>query len=125
MVFRSAGGACVHYHILSSLSRGLFHRAISQSGNAFVTWASQDNPQDQALYYASQMNCLKATMTKTAKCLRGLSSDKIARSQRSAAVITRFQSTTVWHHIKVLVLIRVSIFVGYPPSQICAICAIY
>ncbi|KAJ9574345.1 hypothetical protein L9F63_026009, partial [Diploptera punctata] len=29
----SIGAAYVHYHILSPMSRGLFHRAISQSGS--------------------------------------------------------------------------------------------
>ncbi|XP_059610770.1 esterase B1-like [Phlebotomus argentipes] len=35
----SAGGASVHYHLISELSRGLFHRAIVQSGSAFSNWA--------------------------------------------------------------------------------------
>uniref|UniRef100_A0A1B0GND0 Carboxylic ester hydrolase n=1 Tax=Phlebotomus papatasi TaxID=29031 RepID=A0A1B0GND0_PHLPP len=35
----SAGGASVHYHLISNLSRGLFHRAIIQSGSAFNHWA--------------------------------------------------------------------------------------
>lgn len=30
----SAGSVSVHYHLLSKLSRGLFHRAITQSGTA-------------------------------------------------------------------------------------------
>lgn len=34
----SAGGASSHYHMMSSLSRGLFHRAISQSGTAHCPW---------------------------------------------------------------------------------------
>ncbi|XP_063699557.1 esterase B1-like [Culicoides brevitarsis] len=36
----SAGGASVHYHMISPLSEGLFHRAISFSGSAFNPWAS-------------------------------------------------------------------------------------
>ncbi|KAI4500883.1 hypothetical protein M0802_004094 [Mischocyttarus mexicanus] len=34
----SAGGASVHYHMMSNLSKGLFHRAISQSGTAHCPW---------------------------------------------------------------------------------------
>ncbi|XP_043683852.1 venom carboxylesterase-6-like [Vespula pensylvanica] len=34
----SAGGASVHYHMTSNLSKGLFQRAISQSGNAHCPW---------------------------------------------------------------------------------------
>ncbi|CAL4110165.1 unnamed protein product [Meganyctiphanes norvegica] len=35
----SAGAASVHAHILSPLSKGLFHRSIMQSGNALCPWA--------------------------------------------------------------------------------------
>lgn len=35
----SAGAASVHYHLLSPMSRGLFHRAISESGSALNPWA--------------------------------------------------------------------------------------
>ena len=37
---QQAGGASVHYHMLSPLSRGLFTRAISMSGTALCWWAS-------------------------------------------------------------------------------------
>lgn len=36
---QSAGGASVDFHILSRKSKGLFHRAISQSGTALAVWA--------------------------------------------------------------------------------------
>ncbi|XP_046426320.1 esterase E4-like [Neodiprion fabricii] len=35
----SAGSACVHYHILSPMSAGLFSRAIGQSGSSLNNWA--------------------------------------------------------------------------------------
>lgn len=35
----SAGSASVHYHLLSNLSRHLFHKAILMSGYAFNHWA--------------------------------------------------------------------------------------
>ncbi|XP_066147977.1 juvenile hormone esterase-like [Euwallacea fornicatus] len=37
----SAGAAAVHYHVLSPLSRGLFHKAILQSGAALNPWADE------------------------------------------------------------------------------------
>lgn len=37
----SAGGASVHYHMISDFSKGLFQKAIIQSGNAFSPWAQQ------------------------------------------------------------------------------------
>lgn len=35
----SAGGASVHYHLISEFSKGLFHKAIPQSGSALNPWA--------------------------------------------------------------------------------------
>jgi len=35
----SAGGASVGYHLLSPLSKGLFHKAILQSGTPLCRWA--------------------------------------------------------------------------------------
>ncbi|XP_060518733.1 juvenile hormone esterase-like [Cylas formicarius] len=35
----SAGGASVQFHIISPLSKGLFHKAISQSGSVLNPWA--------------------------------------------------------------------------------------
>lgn len=34
----SAGGCSVHYHLLSDMSRGLFHKAIVMSGSALNPW---------------------------------------------------------------------------------------
>jgi len=36
---QSAGGASTEFHRLSPLSRGLFHRAVSVSGNSVAPWA--------------------------------------------------------------------------------------
>lgn len=35
----SAGGCSVHYHLLSPMSQGLFHRAIAMSGSVLTSWA--------------------------------------------------------------------------------------
>ncbi|KAF5277882.1 hypothetical protein FQA39_LY06034 [Lamprigera yunnana] len=45
----SAGGAAVQFHLLSPLSKGLFHRAISHSGVALNTWCFQRNPREMAV----------------------------------------------------------------------------
>lgn len=39
----SAGGCSVHYHMLSNLSNGLFHKAIPMSGTAMGSWANNPN----------------------------------------------------------------------------------
>lgn len=40
----SAGAASVSYLVLSPMAKGLFHRAITQSGSALSPWAYQFNP---------------------------------------------------------------------------------
>lgn len=40
----SAGAASVSYHILSSMSKDLFHKAITQSGSSLAPWGFQYSP---------------------------------------------------------------------------------
>ncbi|XP_026743717.1 juvenile hormone esterase-like [Trichoplusia ni] len=40
----SAGGASVSFHVLSPMSKGLFHKAITESGSALAPWAYQFRP---------------------------------------------------------------------------------
>lgn len=35
----SAGGCSVHYHMVSEMSKGLFHKAISMSGTTLNSWS--------------------------------------------------------------------------------------
>lgn len=49
---QNSGGSCVHLHLLSPLSKGLFHRAISQSATALNLFAKPDNELQR--YYARQ-----------------------------------------------------------------------
>lgn len=51
----SAGAASVSYHLLSPLSKGLFHKAIMQSGTAITPWSFTYNPLDAAKALAKQM----------------------------------------------------------------------
>lgn len=44
----SAGGSAVHYHLLSPMSKGLFNKAIMQSGTSICSWSITYNPLDQA-----------------------------------------------------------------------------
>ncbi|CAH2107813.1 unnamed protein product [Euphydryas editha] len=44
----SAGGASVTYHMISPMSKGLFHKAISQSGTFLSDWAFQTNAKERA-----------------------------------------------------------------------------
>ncbi|KAM3959396.1 esterase FE4-like [Aphomia sociella] len=71
----SAGSASVFYHIISPMSKGLFHRAILQSGSSLSPWALQPEPLKVASQLAYQLGLNitdpyeihKLFMTKTAK----------------------------------------------------------
>nr|CAD7403628.1 unnamed protein product [Timema poppensis] len=68
----SAGGASVHYHILSPLSQGLFHRGISQSGTALCSWtlAPNGSSKHQAQRLATLLNCPSSPSKALVDCLR-------------------------------------------------------
>ncbi|XP_047030744.1 cholinesterase 2-like [Helicoverpa zea] len=51
----SAGAASVSFHLLSPMSKGLFHRAVMQSGSALAHWALQFEPLTIASRLAEQM----------------------------------------------------------------------
>ncbi|XP_049802594.1 esterase FE4-like [Schistocerca nitens] len=52
---QSAGGASVHYHVLSPLSKGLFKNAIAMSGAASNTWAFKKSAPDRAVRFAKYL----------------------------------------------------------------------
>ncbi|XP_046686985.1 esterase FE4-like [Homalodisca vitripennis] len=54
---QSAGGASVHYHLLSPLSKELFHKAILQSGTPMCQWAFQDKPREKTFLLAKELGC--------------------------------------------------------------------
>lgn len=70
---QQAGGASVHYHLLSPLTRGLFNKAISMSGSALCWWASIKRPQEKAKKLARLLDCTdeeQQDMTKLVECVR-------------------------------------------------------
>lgn len=78
----SAGGASVNYHMFSSMSRGLFHRAISQSGTILDVWAVPARKGDakmKAIRLADKMKCpIVGTSVKgMLDCLRKVPAENI------------------------------------------------
>uniref|UniRef100_A0A1B6LQA7 Carboxylesterase type B domain-containing protein n=1 Tax=Graphocephala atropunctata TaxID=36148 RepID=A0A1B6LQA7_9HEMI len=53
----SAGAASVHYHLLSSMSRGLFHRAILMSGSSLNSWAFSSDCVQKSHLLGEKMGC--------------------------------------------------------------------
>ncbi|XP_076232205.1 carboxylic ester hydrolase [Calliopsis andreniformis] len=80
----SAGGASVHYHMMSNLSKGLFHRAISQSGNGYCPWAvaRPGSPKKKAYKVAELLNCPKDSK-QLLDCLRAKSAAEIIKTDRT------------------------------------------
>ena len=75
---QQAGGASVHYHLLSPLSRGLFHQAISMSGSALCWWASIKRPLEKAKKLARLLECPKeADSKKMVECFRSKSMEQL------------------------------------------------
>lgn len=68
----SAGGASVNYHMMSPLSQGLFHRAISQSGTAHCPWTltRPGFAKQKAKIVAERLNCPFGNSQEFIDCLR-------------------------------------------------------
>ncbi|XP_038216933.1 venom carboxylesterase-6-like [Zerene cesonia] len=81
----SAGGASVHFHMLSETSAGLFHKAISQSGTALVPWAeaAPGEALRQAWRLARLLRCPQAPSWRMLHCLRSRDSYDIIATEFS------------------------------------------
>nr|AAS15642.1 carboxylesterase [Aphis gossypii]AAS15644.1 carboxylesterase [Aphis gossypii] len=69
----SAGSASVHYHTISPQSRGLFQKAIMQSGSAFNPWAFTENHKASAYKLAKNLGCLSNDPKEILKYLKNVS----------------------------------------------------
>ena len=74
---QSAGGASVIYQALFKVNKGLFKRAIAQSGSPLASWAYQPNPQLNFEMFANRTGCYKEETSESLKCLRSKSSASI------------------------------------------------
>nr|AJP62543.1 carboxylesterase [Oxya chinensis] len=53
----SAGGASVQYHLLSPMSKGLFHKAIAQSGSVLNPWSSTRTLRERSFALGAVLGC--------------------------------------------------------------------
>jgi para-nitrobenzyl esterase len=75
---QSAGGVSVHAHLASPSARGLFHKAIVQSGAYSLVQPSLSDAESYGAFVASQVLCT------TAACLRALPVSTILTLQGTA-----------------------------------------
>ncbi|XP_075211796.1 esterase FE4-like [Lycorma delicatula] len=68
----SSGAASVHFHMLSPLSKGLFHRSILMSGSAWNPWAisPRGSIAKKTLKLGTLLNCSYPDSKKLVECLR-------------------------------------------------------
>lgn len=73
----SSGGACVGYHMLSQMSKGLFHKAIFESGTPLCLWANSPPglARKRAHTIATIAACNYDTSEDILKCLKRLPAD--------------------------------------------------
>ncbi|BES97630.1 Carboxylesterase [Nesidiocoris tenuis] len=76
----SAGGASVHYHVLSPLSKGLFQKAIMMSGTALDPWAKKVDPKSATLEVAEAIGCpVDGCHSKIVECLKEQPADLLTK----------------------------------------------
>jgi carboxylesterase type B len=83
----SSGAVSVHMHMISPLSRGLFHRAISQSGTATRRYVLTDDLLGQARHLARRVGCAgDGDSREVVDCLKSVSAVRIAAVHEEAMV---------------------------------------
>ena len=78
---QSAGGLSVMVHLVSPLSKGLFAKAIIESGALYNAPTLLSFAEGTGSTFAINTNCAKSTASATAKCLRALPVDTVLGAQ--------------------------------------------
>lgn len=83
----SAGGVAVQYLMLSPTTKGLYHRAISQSGSALSFWGYNPNPRKSTLEFISSLDCqttaqnaMDISSQEIADCLKRFSNEELIKA---------------------------------------------
>ncbi|XP_005052807.1 PREDICTED: fatty acyl-CoA hydrolase precursor, medium chain-like isoform X1 [Ficedula albicollis] len=84
----SAGGISVSALVLSPLAKGLFHKAISESGTVALGLFT-DNPKEDAKKIAAVSGCEKSSSAAMVECLRGKTEEELLQ------VTLKMDSTTL------------------------------
>jgi para-nitrobenzyl esterase len=82
---QSAGGSAASVQVVSPLAKGLFHRAIFQSGGTNSTMTPLAFAQARGLKFAAAAGCDKGRSAAIAACLRALPAQKILQLSGTAS----------------------------------------
>ncbi|CAH0715313.1 unnamed protein product, partial [Brenthis ino] len=77
----SAGGASVHYHYLSPLSKDTFHRGIAFSGSALSSWTHAVKPRQKAQALSAIVGCPTSTSREMSECLKYRPGEVLVKAQ--------------------------------------------
>ena len=77
----SAGGQSVGYHLISPMSRGLFRRAIMQSGTPLDSWATPLKPEFNKIHRDQVLEFLGCPIESALECLQGKEAVELLRSK--------------------------------------------
>ncbi|XP_046988684.1 esterase FE4-like [Schistocerca americana] len=81
---QSAGGASVHYHLLSSLSKGLYKSAIAMSGSALNPWAFTINATDRAVRFAKHLGYNGKSSTDLLNFFKSINASTLVKDRTAA-----------------------------------------
>lgn len=93
----SAGGASVGFHMLSPLSKGLFHGAILQSGSPVCMWAATAPgvARKRAYSVATIAGCSFVTSRDVLNCLRKLPAQQLTEIHSKLFVRILFHTNSI------------------------------
>ncbi|XP_075978700.1 esterase FE4-like [Anticarsia gemmatalis] len=87
----SAGAASVEYLLLSPMAKGLFHKAIAQSGSSLLHWAHNEDVKKLALKIPTQEGKTVADDDQLLKYLKTLSTSELIFASMKALSTDKFK----------------------------------
>nr|AUP40797.1 juvenile hormone esterase [Cyrtorhinus lividipennis] len=111
----SAGGASVHFQLLSPLSKGLFQKAISASGVVNNPWALTENPRAKALVVAESVGCPTTDSILILECLRERTAEQLVISVKNLAI---WQNLPIASMGPVIEPTSATAFLDQPPNDV-------
>ncbi|XP_076358815.1 esterase FE4-like [Tachypleus tridentatus] len=83
-----AGAASVSFHMVSGLTKGYFHRAITSSGSGFAPWALINGSREYAVKIARYFQCPVNNNRLMVDCLQDKTAEQLVTSQLQIQNVT-------------------------------------